>query len=191
MSKKNFATPLSILLGTALIALGVYFGSQSNGPSTGGVFDGNQATPDQGQEAPRRAKVSIDDDAILGDRGKAEIAIVEFSDYECPFCKRFRDETFDQIKKDYVDTGKAIFVYRDLPLDFHNPAAEQEAIAAECARKQGDDAKYYEYHDKIYAATPGNGTGIKIGKLAQLASKIGLDGEGFKIVLKAGSSETR
>ena len=59
----------------------------------------------------------------------APVVITEYSDYECPFCNRFKQETLPQIKENYLDTGKAILVFRDLPLSFHNPAAEQEARA--------------------------------------------------------------
>jgi thiol-disulfide isomerase/thioredoxin len=95
------------------------------------------------EEIPTNVTVSIDDDAILGDKTKAKVAIVEFTDYECPFCKRFHTDTFDTLVKDYVDTGKAIIVTRDYPLSFHDPKATEAASYAECVRKEkGDLAKY-------------------------------------------------
>lgn len=85
-----------------------------------------------------------------------------------------------QIKENYIDTGEVILVFRDLPLDFHNPAAAREAIAAECARKQGGDEKYFEYHDQIFETTAGNGKGIETEELAKLAEEIGLSGDKLK-----------
>lgn len=87
-----------------------------------------------------------DDDPYLGDEN-APLTIVEFSDYQCPFCKRFRDETLPQIKAEYIDTGKVKFVYRDFPLENIHPQARPAAEAAECAGEQG---KYWEYHDILF-----------------------------------------
>lgn len=88
---------------------------------------------------------TIDDDPILGS-ANAPVTMIEFSDYQCPFCHSFWKQTLPQIKKDYIDTGKVKFVYRDFPLNIH-PMAEPAARAANCAGEQG---KYWEYHDKIF-----------------------------------------
>lgn len=87
-----------------------------------------------------------DDDAVKGD-AKAPVTIVEFSDYQCPFCSRFFTDTLPQIDEKYIKTGKAKLVYRDYPLSFH-PQADDAALAAECA---GDENKYWQMHDKLFA----------------------------------------
>lgn len=92
------------------------------------------------------AVVSTDDDPALGDPN-APVTIIEFSDFECPFCRRFWQETLPQIKAEYIDTGKARFVYRDFPLSMH-PGAFPAALAANCANQQG---KFWEMHDKIFS----------------------------------------
>lgn len=76
----------------------------------------------------------------------APVTIVEFADFECPFCKAYFNDTFAQIKKDYIDTGKVKYYYRHFPLSFH-PLAQPFANAAECANDQG---KFWEMHDKIF-----------------------------------------
>ena len=76
----------------------------------------------------------------------APVTIIEFSEYQCPFCKRFVDSTYPSIIKDYVDTGKVRYVFRDFPLGFHDQA-KPAAMAAECA---GDQGKYWEYHDLLF-----------------------------------------
>ena len=91
----------------------------------------------------------FDDDPILGNKN-APVTIIEFSDYQCPFCRKFWTETFNQIKKDYIDTGKVKFVYRDFPLSSIHPAAEPAAEAANCVREKGGDEAYYKMHDKIF-----------------------------------------
>ena len=91
-------------------------------------------------------EVSADDDPFLGD-ANAPVTIVEFSDFQCPFCGRFFTETLPLIKQNYIDTGKAKFVYRDFPLSSIHPEATPAAEAAECADEQG---KFWEFHDKIF-----------------------------------------
>ena len=88
------------------------------------------------QRQPRpQLSVSFAGNPRLGNK-KASVAIVEFSDFQCPFCRRFHSRTFDQIKKNYVDTGKLLYVYRDFPLPSHRQAP-LAAVAANCAGKQG------------------------------------------------------
>lgn len=105
-------------------------------------------------------KVSIDDDPIKGDKKKAKVALVEFSDFECPFCQKFHKETFPQIVKDYIDTDKIIYVYRDFPLSFHEPKASEAAIAASCVREVAGDDKYFEFSKLYYTNTKSNGEGL-------------------------------
>ena len=116
---------------------------------------------------------AIDDDAGLGDKKKAKVAIVEFTDFECPFCKRFHADTFDTIVKDYVDTGKAIIVTRDFPLSFHDPKATEEAALAECVRKEKGDAAYFAFGTSLYENTLTNGKGLPEGKQADLIARLG------------------
>ncbi|MCB1740113.1 MAG: thioredoxin domain-containing protein [Gammaproteobacteria bacterium] len=73
-------------------------------------------------------------DAVAGD-AQATLAIVEFSDYQCPFCARFHEQTYPQLKQQYIDTGKIKYVMKDFPLGFH-PQARAAAIAADCAARQ-------------------------------------------------------
>ena len=108
----------------------------------------------------------LPDDASRG-RPDAPVTIVEFTDYQCPFCKRFEAETWPQLKRNYVDTGKVRFIVRDLPLEFHDsalPAAE----AAHCAGEQG---KFWPMHDALIA----KGSDLGAGGLQTQAGRLGLD----------------
>jgi protein-disulfide isomerase len=107
----------------------------------------------------KQQEVSYDGDPMKGDKN-AKLAIVEFSDYECPFCQRFVQTTYLQILENYVNPGKMLYVFRDLPLYFHDPIATLEAVAANCAREQGGDDKYFEMHDYIFQNTKTNGQGV-------------------------------
>ena len=86
-----------------------------------------------------------DDDPVKGDPD-APVTIIEWSDFECPFCSRFYSQTLGLIEENYVDTGKVKIVYRDYPLSFHKNA-QKAAEASECADDQG---KFWEMHDKIF-----------------------------------------
>lgn len=137
----------------------------------------NNAQPAAGAPQPPQATkgvASVDDDPILGDKN-APVTIIEFSDYECPFCKRHFDSTHPELVKKYIDTGKAKLVFRDFPLSFHDPMASKEAIAASCARDQGGDKKYYEFHDEIFKRTTSNGNGLDDAKIQKIASDLKLN----------------
>jgi protein-disulfide isomerase len=90
--------------------------------------------------------VSLDDDPVKGDPN-APITIVEFSDFQCPFCARFFTETLPLIEKNYIETGKVKFVYRDFPIPSIHQNAIPAAIASECADEQG---MFWEFHDKLF-----------------------------------------
>lgn len=131
------------------------------------VFDGlaTGSTVDalitaRASDSLEKATVSVDDDAVLGN-ANAPVTLVEFSDYECPFCQRHFKQVHPSIVKDYVDTGKVKIVFRDfVAVPGHNPNATIEAMAASCAREQGGDAAYYKMHDYIFANTKANGGGL-------------------------------
>ena len=91
-------------------------------------------------------KISADDDPVLGNPD-APITIIEFSDYQCPFCAKFHKDTLPQLKENYIHTGKANFVYRDFPIQSIHPNAVPAALASECA---DDQDKFWEMHDMIF-----------------------------------------
>jgi len=90
-------------------------------------------------------EISIDDDPVKGDPN-APITIIEFSDFQCPFCSRFSSQTLPLLEENYIDPGKVKLVYKDMPLRIH-PNARMAHIAAECADEQG---KFWEYHDILF-----------------------------------------
>jgi protein-disulfide isomerase len=108
--------------------------------------------------APAPAAISIsslmDDDVKLGS-DSAPIVLIEFSDFQCPFCRKWHKESFNSLETEYIKTGKVQLVYRDFPLSFH-PGAQKSAEAAECAREQN---KWREMYDKINAEQEKQGPG--------------------------------
>ena len=83
------------------------------------------------EEQPTRAKLHLAGFAMLGSK-EAPLTIVEFTDYQCPFCQRFHTTAFPELKKNYIATGKVRFYSRDMPLDFH-PNAMRAGESARCA----------------------------------------------------------
>jgi len=90
--------------------------------------------------------ISLDDDPMRGNPD-ALITIVEFSDFQCPFCAKFHKDTLPLLEKNYISTGKVNFVYRDFPIVSIHPNAVPAALASECADDQG---KFWEIHDMIF-----------------------------------------
>ena len=111
------------------------------------------------------------EDPVLVEKN-APVTIVEFSDFQCPFCERFASQTFDRIKTDYVDTGKVRFVYRDFPLEAIHNDARKSAEAAQCAHEQ---EKFWEYHDKLFE----NQDALSFDDLKEYAQDAGLDTDKF------------
>ncbi len=132
---------------------------------------------------PSTIDVTVDGNPMMGDPG-APITIVEFSDFQCPFCSRFHDQTLPAIIENYIDTGKVNFVYRDLPLSFH-PNANSASIAAECANEQG---KFWEYHDVLFdkqSQWQSLGTEAFATNAKQFATDIGLESASFESCLSS------
>lgn len=164
----------AILLGSFIIAGAVLTLSTKPGTvAKGTAADTPLAAPANADPEDTNAVISLDDDPILGDRTKAKVAIVEFSDYECPYCKRFHTDTFDALVKEYVDTGKAVISFRDYPLSFHDPKATIEAGLAECVRKEKGDSAYFAFGKSLFANTLTNGKGLPEGTLNGLITKVG------------------
>ncbi len=142
---KGISGVLGLLLVISVFTGGFGLGNNSPTAAAVGVPVPSRAAPSAPSAGVTDMKVLADDDPFMGE-DNAPVTIVEFSDYECPFCARFYQQTLPQIKSEYIDTGKVKFVYRDFPLGFHQQA-EPAALAANCAGEQG---KYFEFHDKIF-----------------------------------------
>ena len=101
----------------------------------------------------------------------AQVAIVEFTDFQCPYCGSFAKQTYPQLVDNYIKPGKVKLIYRDLPLTFH-PHAMPAALAARCAGEQG---KFWEMHDSLFA----DQQDLESKDFVDRASKLGLDSGKF------------
>jgi protein-disulfide isomerase len=116
--------------------------------------------------ADERVKIDLRGANAMG-RDDAPVTMVEFTDLECPFCRTFHTGTFEQIKRDYIDTGKVRFVSRDFPLDFH-ANARPAALAVRCAGEQG---KFWEMRHRVTVS----GNALSRDTYFALAKNLGLD----------------
>ncbi len=126
-------------------------------------------------------------DHIFGDVN-APITLVEYSDFECPFCKRFHPTVVSLLEK---NKGTVRWVYRHFPLGFHNPGAQKQAEASECVAKIAGNDAFWEYSDQIYKRTKSNGKGFPLDKLLPLAVEVGVDGEAFSKCYESGEMTAR
>ena len=115
---------------------------------------------------PPVLKVSVKGSPSLGNP-RAPLTLVEFTDFKCPYCLRYHQQTFPRIKKAYIDTGKVRYIVRDLPLRIH-PTALKAHQSAHCAGEQG---KYWEMHDALFR----NARDLSQPKLPGYAKEEGLD----------------
>ena len=138
--------------------------------------------------APTRAPkvdVTIGHLPTLGD-DNAKVTVVEFSDYQCPFCEQFEKNTFPQINEEYIKTGKIKFAYRHYPLNSIHLNAQKAGEATECANEQG---KFWDYHALVFENqenwTTLAGDGLT-GTFTTYAGELGLNQDQFKSCLDAG-----
>lgn len=127
--------------------------------------------------ANEKVKMSVGTGWYSMGKDDAPVTMVEFTDYQCPFCRKFESDSFAKLKKDYIDTGKVRFVSRDMPLDFH-PNAPGAAVAARCA---GEQNKFWEMRDAMMLDTA---TDLGPDALLKYGQKTGLDMPVFSACLK-------
>jgi protein-disulfide isomerase len=131
-----------------------------------------------GPTAENPTIVSIEGGAIKGDK-TAKVTLIEFTDYQCPFCSRHFRDTMPQIDNDYVKTGKIRYVLREFPLEAIHPLAFKAAEAANCS---GEQSRYWEMHHRLFA----NQNALAAQQLPGHAEAVGLDAEKFKTCLESG-----
>lgn len=139
------------------------------------LLQGRAVTPNL---PPQNLTVGVGDSPSKGDKN-AQLTLIEFGDYECPFCARHFRETLPQIERDYVKTGKVRYVLREFPLESMHKNAFKAAEAAKCAGEQG---KYWQMHDRLF----NNQAQIGAIELPKHAQAIGLNLSAFQECLDNG-----
>lgn len=181
MIRKNSLWKYSTFILAAIIIVGafvIFIGDNSVGP-TGQVVN----EPEQGASpSPAIDRINVDTEGYPY-RGKADapVVMVEYSDYQCPYCGRFYSETLPQIQREYAATGKVRIVFKDFPLNFHQ-FAEKAAEAAHCVREQKGDEGFWLMHDKLFA----NQESLSIDNFKKWAREFGVNGARFDDCLGSG-----
>ena len=121
---------------------------------------------------PVPSSVRLGSGTSLG-KSDAKVAIIEFSEFQCPFCKRYHDQTFAKVKETYVDSGKVLYEFRHYPLGGMHPQARAAALAARCAGEQG---AFWKMHDELFKAQSSLGQDL----FTQLATTLKLDADRFQ-----------
>lgn len=170
----KYLVPGAIIAAGVIIALAVLY--------TGGYIGGGKSA--KIVETPPSAKPDLEINGLpsLGNPS-APVVLVEFSDFQCPFCRQFWRDNFTKLKEKYIATGKVRLVYRDFPLQSIHPGALPAALGGKCAHEKG---KFWEYHDKVFAEQDKYGTGtVAFGatELKRWAREIGLNGAAFDTCL--------
>ena len=137
-----------------------------------------QTAGDSKAAAPAHARLHMEGAPMLGSK-TAPVTMVEFTDYQCPFCQRFHLQVYNEIKKDFIDTGKVRFYSRDLPIDQIHPNAMRAAQAGRCA---GDQGQFWTLRD-IMAAHPES---LDLASLVADASLVKINPDTFRACLETG-----
>jgi len=169
---KDYFLPISILIAGVLISVSVIYGT---GLKNLGQPSGQKALKEESFSGEELNLTK--DDVLLGEL-EAPVTLIEYSDFQCPFCGRFYSQTEPLIKENYVKTGKVKFVYRHFA--FLGPESRGAAEAVECAKEQG---KFWQYHDEIFNAEIADGRenngNLNRGFFLAAAKKLGLDSSQF------------
>ncbi|MEW5908063.1 MAG: DsbA family protein [Patescibacteria group bacterium] len=178
MDKKIFYIPAAIIIAGLIIAGALIFTRKP--VSAPGLLNNS---PSPTPESTGNVNVVSDKDHIRGDIN-APLTIIEYSDTECPFCKKFQ-ETMQQLMDVYGKEGKIKWVYRHFPLDALHTKSRKESEATECAAELGGNEKFWAYLDRIYEITPSN-DGLDPKQLLVIAEYLGLDKKAFEDCLNSG-----
>lgn len=175
--------PVAVLIAGLFIGLAVIYavGRQSNGGPAlvKDTLGGSGQAPDQVRPVDA-------DDFVFGD-SNATVMVIEYSDPECPFCKRFH-ETMRQIASEYK--GKVAWVHRFFPLDSLHPKARKESEAILTAGVLGGNERFWAYLNRLMDVTPSN-NGLDLAELPKIAAYVGLDVDQFTDYLESGKAAAR
>lgn len=166
----SMALPLAIVVGFAMIAIAIFFTSGNSSNNVQAPAANSQAT------AVNTVRPVSESDYILGNPN-APIVMVEYSDYDCPFCKQFH-ATMHQILDEYGVTGRLAWVYRQFPLVDLHPNAPQISEAALCVGELGGDAAFWTFSDSVFDSREETEL-TNVTKLPQFAATAGVSRSAF------------
>jgi len=174
MDEQNnkFLIPGAVVLAGIVIAIAVIYSAKGPLPNTG-------VGTDNGKTAALAVLPPVSSsDFVLGDQN-APVTIIEYGDFQCPFCGKFFKETESVLREKYIKTGKVKFIYRDFAF-----LGQESLWAASAARCAGEQGKFWQYHDYLYGNQRGENQGaFNKNNLKSFSVALGLDTEKFNICL--------
>jgi protein-disulfide isomerase len=176
----TLTTPMALVVMGVLIAGAILIKAPS-GTTNNAKVAGAPTQQEQVNTTNLEAMNPVTNQDHIRGNPNAPLKIVEYSDTECPFCKRFHT-TMQEVMKEYGDKGDVAWVYRHFPIDSLHAKARKEAVAFECANEQGGNDAFWAYADRLYEITPAN-DGLDPAELPKVAQFIGLDTKQFNTCL--------
>lgn len=182
-SRSSFAVPVSIVLGFAMVAAAIYFsgvGGTTNTPNAAAVL-GTEETPTTGEIRP------VDEKDHIRGNPNAPIMMIEYSDYDCPFCKNFH-ETMQRVMEKYGTDGKVAWVYRHFPLEQLHPSAPYIAQASECVAELGGNEAFWKFSDLVFGER-GTNEPTNTTRLPEFAASAGVAENAFTACVEEGRTK--
>lgn len=169
---------ISILIGFWLVGMGILGAGWLISKELAKQNSSQVAKPDQ-ETAQPKLELDIPKELSFLGSNDAKVTIVEFADFQCPFCGEWQKNVFPKLKAEYIDTGKVRFAYWDFP--FLGQESVMAATAARCAKEQN---KFWEFHDALFAAQKGENQGaFNLTSLNRIATNLKLDQKTFEACL--------
>lgn len=184
----NYFLSLSIIVAAFLISSSLIYTAGLKNIDFGGKATEADKAPAVNSPGLENLKPITSEDHLFGNLS-ALVKIVEFSDLECPFCKRFH-LTMKRIMDEYGRDNRAVWIYRHFPIEQLHSKAKKAAIASECANELGGNEKFWAYLDRYFEVTPSNNQ-IDLAQLPEIAKNIGLNKAKFEECLKSDKYNSR
>ncbi len=172
---QSLAIPITIIIGFAMISIAIFFGLNMSADS-----DKNEPATGDNQDNAININPITEKDHIKGNPN-APIMIVEYSDFDCPFCKSFH-ETMNQVMENYGPTGQVAWVYRHMPLESIHPSAPHIAAASECVAKLAGNEAFWTFADLAFDER-GINDPVNLARLDEFATAAGADVNDFNACL--------
>ncbi len=181
----RFIIPLLVVI-TAIVLAVIIIGKDSEVSSEKNISPLDTSQLDFTPGVSSNVLPISSEDHILGNPN-APVKVIEFSDFECPFCKTFHSVMW-KIMDTYGKKGKVAWIYRHFPIDSVHSKARKEATAAECAGEVGGNTAFWDYANRIFEITPSN-NGLNLDLLPEIADYINIDVSAFEECLKSKNYE--
>lgn len=187
-SSQSYLVPLAIIIGFGLIAAAIYFSGIAAQTSKQAKNDTGADTTESTSSASLEALNPVTEDDHIRGNPNAPIMLIEYSDYDCPFCKQFH-ETLKRIMSEYGQDGKVAWVYRDFPIKELHPNAPHLAEASECVADLGGNDAFWKFSDQVFEERDTNAQ-TDVTRLGEFAVNAGVDESKFNTCLDSGKMKS-